>query len=99
MAAEPDCGDARQRAAATEDPDPLIVLRFRILRSDPSTDFLRSACRTRSRRRCGREIARGRSSRPPPGSRCAVDLKQIAVEADVNIVLTGTFLNAAIVSA
>ena len=73
----------------------LIVLPFRILRSDPSTDFLAFSLpdAITTTLSAVKSLA-VRSSLTAARFKGAVDLKQIAVEADVNIVLTGTFLNA-----
>jgi len=73
----------------------LIVLPFRSLRSDPDTDFLAFSLpdAITTTLSAVKSLA-VRSSLTAARFKDAADLKQIAAEADVNVVLTGTFLKA-----
>jgi serine/threonine protein kinase/tetratricopeptide (TPR) repeat protein len=83
---------ARPRASAITR---LIVLPFRILRSDPDTDFLAfSLPDAITTTLSSVKSLAVRSSLTAARFKGAADLKQIAAEADVDVVLTGAFLRA-----
>ncbi len=74
----------------------LIVLPFSTLRSDPDTDFLAfSLPDAITTTLSSVKSLAVRSSLTAARFKDAADLKQIAAAADVNVVLTGTFLKAA----